>query len=88
MARPHLEAHAGFHLLAQDLCNDLIEMAHNLDSQLRLDTTTADQLIKSVRESKTDAVGNAMISYGSEHPGGGSCTSYCGKAHSTLPLAP
>jgi hypothetical protein len=37
-----LETHSGLDLLAEDLCDDLVEVCHDFDGELGLDAATAD----------------------------------------------
>ena len=50
-----LEAHPGLDLFTEHLCNDLIEVCHDLDGELGLDATTADQIVERVCKSSADA---------------------------------
>jgi hypothetical protein len=50
-----LETHSGLDLLAEDLCDDLVEVCHDFDGELGLDAATADQIVEGICESSTDA---------------------------------
>ena len=59
----YLELKPRLHLLAEHCSNVLIEALHHAHSELRLDPTTADQLIEGVCEGLTDAVNTLARRY-------------------------
>lgn len=57
---PYLEAHSCLDLLSENLSQDLIEVGHDFDGQLRFDTATTDEIVERVRQSDTDANSSVM----------------------------
>lgn len=52
----YLEAHPGLYLVAKHLRHNLIEVRHDLDGQLGLDTTATNQVVERVCQRHADAV--------------------------------
>jgi hypothetical protein len=85
-----LETHSRLDLFAEHLCDDLVEVCHDFDGELRLDAATADEIVEGICKGSADARDMA-----SQHNVRGWCvclisglTSHCGTSRSTWPAQP
>ena len=52
----YLEAHSGLDLFTKHLRDGLVKVGHDLDGELRLDTTTTNKIVQGVCKCAADAI--------------------------------